>query len=160
MYLLRPRLTSAPHLAVRAVAGHDQVRGGELGQLVGFVFEQEIHAQRGRPGGQDREQPVPAQAEPVPGKMCGPLALDAYLVFVPTVGAVPDVAGTDRIHPEQVVEKVVPEHHAPAVRDPGWVALDHGHLMCGVGQLGQDREVQTRRPAADTDDPHLVPLPF
>jgi len=51
-------------------------------------------------------------------------------------------------------ERLIGEDHAEAEGVVGGVAFPHGYLMVGVELLGERREVETTRSAADHRNPH------
>ena len=81
-------------------------------------------------------------------------ALEMDVDVVPMREAVEDFLRARRIGAFQVAQRLVGEHHAPAERVIGAVALDHGDAVRRIAPFHLDREIQARRPAAHADDPH------
>src|SRR5207253_2744598 len=69
-----------------------------------------------------------------------------------------DRLGADGIAGREVGQRLVRQHHAPAERVVGPVALDHDDRMGRIAPLHEKREVQSGRPAAQTRNAHAARL--
>jgi hypothetical protein len=163
-----------PEPAVRSVGGHDQVGTatsevgtgevgtgevgtGKVGDLPA-VLDVDVEVQC--PLGEDVQQHRAAQTEAVSGQVRRLRTAQGHFLQLPPDGGGPHLPGALPIVAEQQVQQVVPVHDPPAVGGPRRVALDDRDVVTGVAQLRRDGEVQTRRSATDTDDPHDGATPF
>jgi len=81
-------------------------------------------------------------------------AADVHLDVVPVREGVEDRGSALGIGLAQIAERLVGEDDTPAERVVRSIALDHRDAMSGVLPLHEEREIQSRRPAADADDVH------
>jgi hypothetical protein len=73
---------------------------------------------------------------------------------VPVVEGAEDGARGRLVGRDQVAQRLVREHHAPAESVVGPVALDDRDLMRRILLLEQQRGIQAGRPATDAHDLH------
>ena len=144
---------------VDAVGGDDEVGVGEVEVGIDVALEHEFDADLLAAPLQDVEQMLAADADEAVAGGALALALEDELDVVPMVEGVGDLRRADRIGGAHRLHHRVGEHHAPAERVVGPVALDDGDGMFGMAELHQEPEIEPGRSAADTDDPHLRPRP-
>ena len=120
------------HAAVDAVAGDDDV-GAELARR-GFVVDdvllvQQLDAERLATALQDAQQPLAADAAEAVAAGADRPPAEMDVDVVPVVERVGDLARRLRIGGFEVAERLVGEHHAPAERVVGAVALEHADVV-------------------------------
>ena len=150
----------AADAAVQPVAGHDQIVVAAVAfGGVEFGAELEVNAQFARALlQQDQQLPPPDARKTVsPRHLPVPVADDRDVVPIDEVVA--DRLRRGRVVAFQPRQGVVGQHHAPAKGVARAVAFQHGHVMRRIAQLHRDREIEARRPAAQTENLHPVPPP-
>ena len=151
---LEMRRVAVADAAVDAVGGDDQVGIGEVATIVHLALEHQLDAQCLGAMLQDVEQVLALDAAEAVAAGGDDAALEMDVDVVPMREAVEDFLLARRIGAFQVAQRLVGEHHAPAERVVGAVALDHGDAVRRIAPFHLDGEIQARRPAADADDPH------
>jgi hypothetical protein len=107
---------------------------------------------------QDVQQPLAADAAEAMTARRYRAALEMDVDVVPAVESLDDLLGGFRVRDRKVAERLVREDHAPAERVVRAIPLDDAHDVTRFGPLREQREIQTRRPSADADDPHVLLL--
>ena len=141
--------------AVEAVAGDDEIGVGVVGRRLRVGLEHQLDADFLAARLQDVEQALATDAAEAVAARRDPGAADVDLDVVPVVERVEDLCRARRVGRLQVAERLVGEDDTPAERVVGLVALDDDDLVRWVLLLHQQREIETRRAAADADDLHI-----
>jgi hypothetical protein len=108
---------------------------------------------------QDVEQPLAANPAETVAARRDLAALEQYIDVVPVVERLQDRRGRPLVGSNEVAERLVGEHDAPAERVIRPVALDDDDIVRRILLLHQDAEVEAGRPAADAHDVHSSPPP-
>ena len=132
--------------------------GGRHGALVGDIgLEDQLDAELLAARLQDVEQPLAADAgEAVAAGRDFP-SLEEDVDVVPVIERLQDRPRGRLVGGDEIAERLVGKHHAPAERDVGAVALDDDDLVRRILLFHQDAEVEAGRPAADAHDVHSPP---
>ena len=151
---LELRRVAVAELAVDAIGADDQVGVGEVRDVIDLALEHQFHAQCFGAVLQDVEQMLALDAAKTVAAGSDDAALEVDIDVVPMREAVEDFLRALWIGAFQVAQRLVGEHHAPAERVIGAVALDHGDAVRRIAPFHLDCEIKARRPTAHADDPH------
>jgi len=145
---------ATPDDAVDAVGGQHEVGVGPGAEVAHLRPEPERHAELDAPTLEDVEQELARKAREAVaggGQRLAPV-VDGDVV---PVGEVPrDLRVRLVVGLGEGVEGRVGEDHAEPERVVGPVALNDEDVVGRIGLLHEQREVEPRRPGADTDDLH------
>ena len=146
--------------AVDAVAADHEVgavvrRHGALVAHSGL--EDELHAKLLATRLQDVEQPLAADAAEAVAAGRDLVPLEEHVDVVPVIERLEDRPRRRLVGRDEIAERLVGEHDAPAERVVGAIALDDDDLVPRVLLLHQQAEVEAGRPAADAHDVHSSP---
>lgn len=144
---------------IDAIGGDDQIGVGELLVALDVLLEQQFGTELEAAFLEDVEHLLAADADKAVASRADLAALEDQLDIVPMVEGNLDRLGRLRIPLAHRLHGRVGEDDAPAEGVEGAVPLDHGNVVLRVLALHQQRKIEARRPATDTDDPHMVLLP-
>ncbi|MPM67879.1 hypothetical protein SDC9_114804 [bioreactor metagenome] len=139
---------------IHAVAGNDQIGIRIVLVALHIGLEHQLHAQLFAARLQDIEQMLAANAHKAVPARANAAALEQQLNIVPMVERPLNLFGRHRVPLAHGVHGGVREHHAPAKRVIGLIALHHGNVVSRVHLLHQQREIQARRATSDAYDFH------
>ena len=139
--------------AVDAVGGDDEV-GVDLGVVLDVGLEHEFDAEFLAARLQDVEKPLAADAAEAVAAGGDGAALEVHVDVVPVIERLQNLLGRHRVRGLQIAERLVGEHHAPAERVVGTVALDDADVVGRIALLHQEREIEAGGAAADADNSH------
>ncbi len=149
---------SGAHRAVHAVGGDDQIGRPDRVQVAQLGLEAQLDPECRRARLQNAEQPLARDAaESVPAG-ADHAAPEMHVDVVPMGEIGLDLGQALGVAAVQVAQRLVGEHHAPAERVAGPVALDHRDRVRRIKLLHQDGEIEPRRAAAHADDAHFCSL--
>ena len=141
---------------VDAVRGDDQIGIGKFQIAVHIALEDQLNAEFLAAGLENVEQLLAANAdEAVPGG-ADFLPLEPDLDIVPVVEGNFHLRRRFGIRPAHGLHHLIGKDDTPAEGVIGQIALDDRDGMRRVTLLHQKSEIQTRRAATDTHDPHRV----
>jgi hypothetical protein len=153
--LARMRVAEA---RIGAVGGDHQiiVAPARVGGIA-LGLEMENDPKLARPVLQDFQKPLAADADETVARRGDALAPVMDVDIVPMREFVGDDLRRHRIVGGQILDRLVGKDDPPAEGHSGRVALEHLDLVLRVRKLHRDREIETRRAAADAGDLHLNP---
>ena len=139
---------------VDAVGGDDQVAGGEAIETVEAGLVLDAHAELAGPGGEDLEQPDPANAGEVVAARADALTAKVDVDGVPAGEASADLGEALGVGLGEVAHGLLGEDHAPAPGHALGVFFDDRDFGLRPGLFEQDGAVEPRRAASDNPDVH------
>ena len=142
--------------AVETIGGDDELRVDPI-DFLHVGLEHELHAERLAARLQDVEETPAADAAETVAAGSDGAALEVDVDVVPVMERLDDAGMGLGVGGGEVAEGLAGEDHAPAEGVVAAVALEHGHLVRGVGLLHEEGQVQARRAAADADNAHAPP---
>ncbi len=144
----------AANQAVDAIRPHDEIGALELPHVADLALEFQPDAERPAAPLEDVEQDLAGDAgkDVAPGPDHGVAVMDVDRV--PASETLADLGIGFVVGIPKGTERLLGEDDAPTEGGVGWVALNQENLVTRVGFLGQQRKVQSRRPAADDGVAH------
>ena len=147
--------------ALDSVGYNDEISlrfGGHRLQLVGmkFVFEAEHHPQVATALLQNGQQMLsPNTAETVSPRTHG-LTSKAHVDVIPAMDGCGNRGAALRICVAQIGDRLIGQHHAPAERIVGAIALEDRDLCLGVAPLHEQRGIEPARSTTHDNDVHCM----